>query len=60
MSENSLVSWKKKTSLYRDENDGDPLGIKNPGLTDSLQPVQFITRDSVNAKAMKALKLTSW
>ena len=52
----SLVSWKKKVSKYREENDGDALGTMDARFVDSMQTPGFIMRDETNAKAMKAMK----
>jgi len=52
----SLVSWKKKTSNYWDEADGDELGPRSPRLTDEMQTPEFIMRDETNAKAMRDMK----
>jgi hypothetical protein len=51
----SLVKWKKKVSLYRDEADDDDLGPRSPKLTDTMQPCAFIMRDETNAESMKKL-----
>lgn len=52
----SLVAWKKKVSLNRDEADDDDLGPRNPRLTDTMQPCAFIMRDETNAEALEKLK----
>jgi hypothetical protein len=52
----SLVKWKKKRDKYDDETDGD-FEIHSPRLTDTIQEVEFIKRDSVNAKAMRIMKI---
>lgn len=55
----SLVPWKKKRDLYRDETDGD-FGTRSPKLTDTIQEPELIKRDETNAEAMKALKIKWW
>jgi hypothetical protein len=47
----SLVSWNKKTS--KEETD---LGVDDVRFVDSMETPQFIMKDEVNAKAMKAMK----
>ena len=56
----SLVKWKQKVSLFRDEADEDGLGPRDPRLTDTMQTPQFIMRDETNASAMKAMKMKQW
>jgi hypothetical protein len=45
----SLVSW-------REETDGDDLGVNDARFVDSMQTPQFIMRDEANARSMKAMK----
>ena len=56
----SLVKWKQKVSLFRDEADEDGMGPRAPKLTDTMQTPQFIMRDETNAEAMKAMKIKQW
>lgn len=56
----SLVPWKKKRDLYREEADDDTLEVKSPRLVDSMNETCFIIRDEANAEAMRAMKIKWW
>ena len=56
----TLVSWKKKREIHRDEMDEDEDETYGPRLGDTMQDVQFIRRDETNAKAMRKLKIKWW
>jgi len=53
----SLVSWKQKRDRYSDEADEDELGVRGPGLTNTIQESKFIMRDETNARTMRRLKI---
>lgn len=50
-----LVSWKHKRDKHDDDYVDDDTDMHEPRLSDSLNEVVFIKRDSVNGKAMKIL-----
>jgi len=57
-----LVPWKKKRSMYKDEeSDEDSVnGIRGPHLKDELKDVKFIMNDKTNSESMRKLNIKWW
>ena len=51
----TLVRWKKKRDLYRQEADEDEPTVLRPRLVDGMQCCKFVCRDEANAAAMKKM-----
>jgi hypothetical protein len=56
----TLVPWKKKRDKYDDDGDGDFIDARAPRLIDTIQDVEFISRDETNATAMRKMNIKWW